>query len=193
MTNDLMFVFIGWLLGLISSLVTGLMLFWLEGLREDRRLRFQQKLGDIRTASSWASNGKKGSLRGFDLSGANLSGKDLAGADLEDANLTGAILWGTDFSGANLRKADLRGAHMKRVNFENAQLRYADLTDARVRGSDFRRAYLRQARLLRLKEWENCNWQGAIIDDSTEMDDQVRREILTMAANDGLESDGRKF
>lgn len=99
MSSDLL---IGWALGIASSLITGLFMYWLEGKRELRISERAQRREDIRTARNWAADGKQTSLRGFDLRGANLSGKDLSGADLEEANLEGAQMWATNLAEANL-------------------------------------------------------------------------------------------
>ena len=177
MTNEIVFILLGWLLGLVSSLVTGFIMFWLEGKRENRKLRLQQKIEDIRTASSWAIEGKKASLRGFDLSGANLSGKDLSGADLEDANLEDARLWATNLSVANLKKVNFRQAIMKRPNFENANLRRVDFTGAIVIRGNFTGAYLGETKLTKAKRLEDCVWKSVEIDDGTEITPELRQEI----------------
>jgi uncharacterized protein YjbI with pentapeptide repeats len=184
MANEIIVLILGWVLGLASSLLTGLIMFWLEGRREDRSLRFHQRLEDIRIASSWASEGKKISLRGFNLSGANLSGKDLSGADLEDANLERATLWATNLSGANLRNVNLCNAAMKKTNFENANLRFADFTGATVIEGNFTGAYMHQAKLAKAKKLENCIWEAANFDDTTELTPQLRQEIEKQSMHD---------
>lgn len=186
MTNEITLLILGWLLGLVSSLVTGLIMFWLDGKRENRKIRLQQKVEDIRTASSWASEGKKVSLRGFDLSGANLSGKDLSDADLEDANLEGVRLWATNLSGANLRKVNFRQTIMKRPNFENANLRRADFTGAIVIGGDFTKAYLGETKLAKAKKLENCVWKEVTVDEGTELSPQLRQEIEKQNSSDEM-------
>lgn len=150
-----------------------------------RNIRLQQKLEDIRRASSWADEGKKGSLRGFDLSGANLSGKDLSGADLEDANLEGTRLWATNLQGANLRKVNFRNAIMKKPDFENANLRKADFTGATVLEGIFTKAYLGETQLAQAKKLENCIWKEVTINDRTELSPHLRQEIEKQISSDG--------
>src|SRR5688572_30127005 len=105
MSGDVTLLVIGWLLGLLSSLATSIVSYWLEGRRSIRDDIRRQRREDIRIARDWMYQEKKASLRGFNLKGANLSGKDLSGADLEQADLEGAQLWGTKFVGTNLREA----------------------------------------------------------------------------------------
>lgn len=85
MTNDAITGFIlGVLSTLLSTLLVAIIMFWLQGRRDVQREAIRQRHEDTRVARNWAQDGKKASLRGFDLAGANLSGKDIAGADLED-------------------------------------------------------------------------------------------------------------
>jgi len=177
MSNDLLILFVGWLLGLASSLVTSLMMFWLEGRRAARTESLKQRLEDIRTVRNWASEEKKTSLRGFDLSGANLSGKDLAGADLEDANFEGAKLHNTNLSGANLIRANFRKAKLVRVNFTKAQLLLADFTDTIIWEADFTETKMSRTKLLRVREIDKCIWKSVVIDARTELPLTLRREI----------------
>ncbi len=89
--NDLM---LGWALGLISSLVVGVVLFALQSWRDDRLTQQNVKQNDIRLAQDLGSVGGK-SFRNCDLSGANYSGKDFSGFDFESANLGNASFWAT--------------------------------------------------------------------------------------------------
>ena len=80
---------LGWFLGLVSSIISGVVLFWLQARRDRQNEALRQRREDIRTARNWAKDGKKISLRGFDLVGANLSGKDFSGADCNCAPFFG--------------------------------------------------------------------------------------------------------
>jgi len=179
MSNDLI---LGWVLGLLSSLLTSLVMFWIEGLREKRKETQRRRLEDSRIAINYGVDGKKPSLRGFDLSGAKLSGKDLSEADLEDSNLEGAGLWGTNLSRANLRHANFRNARLKGVKFMNAVLRSADFTGAELIEVDFTNADLRKAKLSRAKIITECVWKGAIIDASTDLGETLLQEIRQQSA-----------
>lgn len=179
MSNDLL---IGWLLGLVSSLLSGVVLFWLQGRRDQRNETLRQRREDTRTTRNWASDGKKVSLRDFDLRGANLSGKDLSGADLERANMESAGLWATNLAGANLRAANFRKARIKGADFQKAMLLLADFTDATIVDTDFSEAILRRAKLNRVKTIENCLWRDVHIDDTTELSSELKREIERQAA-----------
>ena len=106
MASELTLLVLGWLLGLVSSITAGLVMFWLEGKREIRTEKLKQRREDTRLARNWAKAGKKESLQGFDLAGANLSGKDLSGADLEDTDFEGARMWAANLSGADLSGGD---------------------------------------------------------------------------------------
>lgn len=172
MSNDLI---LGWALGLVGSLITGVALFWLEGIRDERRERLRQRQEDIRTALNWKS-GSNISLRGFNLSGANLSGKNLSGADLESANLEGAILWATNFKGANLRAASFRKTKMKSPNFQEAILQMADFTEASIDEANFERAYFRKTKFEKAK-LINCLWRDAIIDNKTLLPENIIAQI----------------
>lgn len=166
MSSDLL---IGWVLGIASSLITGLFLFWLEGQREARREKLKQRRDDYRTALNWNEHGRKISLRGFHLEGANLSGKDFSGADLEGAHLQGAILWKTNLEGANLRGTNFQKANVKGASFRRAMLYRADFTDAIVVRADFTEAILLRTKLRDAELFEDCIWQHVVFDRTTEM------------------------
>ena len=189
MTNELALLVLGWLLGLVSSLVASLVMFWLEGRRTIRLEAVKQRQEDIRIARNWTSEGKKVSLRGFDLARANLSGKDLAGADLEDANFEGAQMWGTNLSGANLRRANFHRAKLVGVNLEGANLLLADFTGAMIGESNFAEAQLRRTKLHKAKKVVDCVWNGAKVDETTELSVELREEIERQSVPTGeLES-----
>jgi uncharacterized protein YjbI with pentapeptide repeats len=177
MTNEtissIILVVLGWFLGLISSIV----LFWVQEKRDARKEALRQRQEDTRAARNWAADGKKISLRGFDLAGANLSGKDLSGADLEDANLEGAQMWGTDLSGANLRRANFRKARMIGVNFTKATLKFSDFSDVKMGECDFTEADFRKAKLKQAKTIDNCIWRSIKVDETTELTDELRQQI----------------
>lgn len=177
MNADVWLIIIGWGLGLLSSLGLGLFMFWLEGKRELRTMRREQSREDIRTARNWAANGKKESMRGFDLAGANLSGKDLAGADLEEANFEGAQMWGTNLSGANLIRARFHNAKLIGVNLHQADLRLAEFTGAILGEVDFSDTKLRRTKLANCREIVDCIWTNAQIDETTEISDALALQI----------------
>ncbi len=171
MNNDLI---LGWVLGLLSSLVTSLFLFWLEGKREQRNSLRSQRRDDIRIARDWAKSGKEISLRGFDLQGANLSGKDLSGADLEDANLSGAQMWNTNFEGANLIRARFQKTNIIKCNFRGASLTRANFSKSIISGSDFSKTKLRHTDFRKIKKIESCVWEAAKIDETTSISQELR-------------------
>lgn len=177
MNADVWLIIIGWGLGLVSSLGLGLFMFWLEGKRELRTMRREQSREDIRTARNWAANGKKESMRGFDLAGANLSGKDLAGADLEEANFEGARMWRTNLSGANLIRAKFHNAKLIGVNLHQANLHWAEFNGAILGEVDFSGAKLRRANLAACQEVVDCIWTDAQIDETTQLSDGLATQI----------------
>jgi len=178
MSNDLL---VGWALGLVTSLLTALLLFWLEGKREVRSEQRILRRENVRTALNWKS-GDPMSMRGFDLQGVNLSGHNLSGADLEGANLESAGLWGTKLGGSNLRRASFRKADIRGVNFGNAILHAADFTGAVIREANFSHASLRSAKFNQAKEITGCTWEGAKIDETTDLPPSIR-ELITQGAS----------
>ena len=183
MPPDLSMLIIGWLLGLIGSLVTGVLLVALEGIQDGRLDARRQQREDIRVARNWVAHGKP-SLRGFCLAGANLSGKHLCEADLEDASLKGAQMWGTDLRGANLIRASFRRARLKGVDFRGANMTLADFTGAEIRESDFSGASLKSARLAKARRIVGCTWAGVEVDEKTELGAELREEILDQSRHD---------
>ena len=168
---------VGWLLGLVSSLATGVLLFWLEGKREIRLSQRTQRLEDSRIARNWSASGKLESLRGFDLAGANLAGKDLSNADLEDADLSGTRLWATNFTNANLRRTNFSHASVVEANFSNAQMHSANFDKAEIARAKFSGASLRRTKFSRAKKLEQCIWENAQIDSTTELYGEIRDSI----------------
>lgn len=178
MSSDLI---IGWALGLASSLLTALLLFWLEGKRSIRNEQRVQRREDIRTTQDWKPGENAASLRGFDLRGANLSGRNLSGANLEDANLEGVSLWGGRFMGANLIRASFRKAQIRGTDFTEANLHSADFTGAVIRGANFSQARLRRTKFGRAKAITDCIWEGAKIDETTDLPSSIRNQIVQLA------------
>jgi len=177
MTNEtissIILIVLGWFLGLISSIV----LFWIQEKRDARKEALRQRQEDIRAARNWAADGKKISLRGFDLTDANLSGKDLSPADLEDAILEGAKMWSTDLSGANLIRANFRKAKMIGAKFIGANLTLADFSDAILGECNFTEARFKRTKLKQAKTIDNCIWRSIQIDETTELTDELRQQI----------------
>lgn len=174
MSND---AIVGFIFGLLSSLASGVFLFWLQGRRDIQNEVLRQRREDIRVARNWAEEGKKVSLRGFDLARANLSGKDLSGADLEDANLEGAQMWQTNLNGANLIRARFNNAKLIGVKLNGAKLLLSDFTGAYLRDVDFSGTKLRRAKFNKLKEYNNCTWKDAEFDETTELSSEIMKEI----------------
>lgn len=169
MSNDLLLLVLGWLLGLASSLVTVLLAYWLEGKREIRREAANQRRADIRAARNWSASGRVESMKGFDLSGANLSGVNLKGADLEDANFTGAQMWNTNLASTKLIRANFTSAVIRGANFRGANLHLASFDGALVKEANFSEAQLRRTKLSKVKLLEDCVWTSTNIDDTTEI------------------------
>lgn len=166
------------ILGLVFGLLIDMFKFWLEGKREVKRFIREQRKEDVRTARNWAANGKKESLRGFDLRAANLSGKDLVKADLEESDFGNARMWGTNLSGANLIRAKFQQAKLVGVNLSGADLRLAEFSNAELHEVDFSGAKLRRARLSGAKYITGCIWDSAQIDETTELTEELHQEIL---------------
>ncbi len=174
MTPDLI---IGWMLGLVGSIISGIALFWLQSRRDIQNEILRQRREDIREAQNWAKNGKTTSLRGFDLRGANLSGKDLKGADLEDANLEDAMLWSTNLTSANLIRTNFQKAKIIGANFKNANLHLADFTGAIIRQADFSETKLRRTDFQQAEEITECIWVDAQIDETTKLSVELKQRI----------------
>jgi uncharacterized protein YjbI with pentapeptide repeats len=174
MSRDLI---LGWALGLASSLLVGLFMFWLEGQREIRKEIRERRIQDIRAARNWRNGAEAPSLRGFDLRGANLSGEDFSGADLEDANLEEALLWAVDFSSANLIGASFRRAKLVGAVFREANLHAVNFDGANISDSDFTEARLHKTKLDAAKRVEGCIWRSAQVDDTTRLSAKLRQEI----------------
>ena len=177
MSGDIWLIILGWGLGVIGSLGAGLFLFWLEGRRALRLISMEQRREDINVARNWTINGKKESLRGFDLSGANLSGKDLSNADLEDAIFEGARMWETNLKGANLIRAKFHGAMIIGASLNQSNLHLAEFDNAIVRDVDFSQSKLRRTKLASCKELSNCTWTSAQIDETTELPPELLEQI----------------
>jgi uncharacterized protein YjbI with pentapeptide repeats len=172
-------VILGWILGFVSSVASGIVVFILQSRRDSQLERMSQKREDIRTVTNWAKTGRIVSLRGFDLEGANLSGVDLASADLEDTNFTKTRLYGTDLHGSKLILSEFRKAKLVGVNLRGANLTAADFNGAILRGVDFTGANLLKARFRNIKIEAPCIWASVKIDDSAEMDHNIRNLIQT--------------
>ena len=177
MFEDLILLIMGWLLGILSSLATGVLMYWLEGKREIRREAANQRREDIRTARNWSAAGRVESMKGYDLSGANLSGIDLSGADLEDANLSGAQMWNTNLEDAKLIRTNLTDAVIQGAKFSRANLHSAVFDGARITEADFSGALLRRTRLSKVKLLENCVWTSAQMDETTQLPSEHRGQL----------------
>lgn len=169
--------FTGWIFGILSSLISGLVLFLLQTRRDVQKERLIQRREDARIARNWAADGKMISLRGFDLSGENLSGKDLAQADLEEANFQDGKLYGTDFTGTNLRLASFQKTKLVGVCFREANLLAANFSGATLREVNFSHAKMHLTQLQNAKKIERCIWTSATIDDTTTLPSELRASI----------------
>lgn len=153
-------VIFGWVLGFVSSIATSIVMFYLEGRRENRRMVSQKRLDDSRIAFNWKQGDTTMSLRGFDLTGAKLSGKNFAKADLEDSILDETVIWGADFSDSNLRQVAFKSAKIHKSSFRNAVLHSANFENATLDTVDFSGAILRGADFSKAKSVVNCTWDG---------------------------------
>jgi uncharacterized protein YjbI with pentapeptide repeats len=180
MSSDVSLLLLGWLLGVASSLITSLFMWWLEGRRQIRNEIARQRREDIKTARNWAVNGKKDVLKGLDLRGANLSGIDLSNADLEDADLSNAQMWNTHLREAKLIRTKFRGTTINGAEFQGANLHSADFEGARIRNTSFAEAKLRRTRFLKLRALEDCIWTQAQIDETTLLSQEDRAAIMNV-------------
>ena len=170
-------VILGWFLGVASSILSGIVLFWLQAHRDAHLEQLRQRREDVRMVRNWAHSEKKASLRGFDVAGANLSGYNLSSADLEDTNFEKAFLHDTKLHHANLRGANFQKAKLVRAVLKEANLRGADFTGATLRGVDFTEAILQKVKFQGVKIEAPCVWTSVVIDESTDLDDTLRAEI----------------
>ncbi len=171
--RDLLLLIGGGLIGLATSLV----MYWLEGKREQRRLvlekgreREQDRERWIQKAVNWAAMGRKESLHRADLREAKLhfvdlgpgggrkDGADLSYADLRNAFLDFGKLQRTNFLSADLRETILVGADLKGANLQFAKLQGAIMVGADLREAAFGAAQLQGAYL-----W-NAKLEGAILE-----------------------------
>jgi uncharacterized protein YjbI with pentapeptide repeats len=169
----------GVLQSVISGLVVGLVVYWLD----ERRAKRDRQLADFRIASNWKNTEPKVTLRDFDLSKRNLSGCKFAKANMENVILFKAILLGANFEGTNLRNADFRksrmlgtklaGAIAVSANFSKATITkkidpennfWSDFSSISLKGAKFVGTRLKGIRFANAS-LRGANFRGAIISD----------------------------
>ena len=96
--------------------------------------------------------------------------------DCRGITITNAKLKGCNLHGAELTGATLRGADLREADLGEADLRDADLSDVVIERADLSRADLRGATLTggKGRALDHINLRGAILDDTTEIDDEAR-------------------
>ena len=127
-TSDWVKAGIDLLQAIISGVVVGFVIFWLD----ERRATRDRRLADFRIASNWNKTEPRISLRNFDLTKTNLSGRNFFKADLESTVFEKAIMWGTDFSEANLRAANFQKTNLVGVKFKAAMVYRVDFSRATI-------------------------------------------------------------
>ena len=165
---------------LLSIAVTVFILNELAKRRETRQLR-EQLVHNASSASnevardavhqirrlSW-HRGRRGLLKGQDLSGANLSGAEfyntnLSGAWLSTTDLSDTIMSGADLSNADLADANLRGAHLESANLSGAGLLGANLSGAKLSAADL----------------TNAHFDDTLFDETTQLPDRTMWSLDT--------------
>ena len=143
-----------------------------------QKLLARQQEEHVAIARCWAEQGKRRSLRGFDLTGAHLAKVDLAKAVLVEASFRKAKLSEVNLGESNLTGADFSGAFLLDVDFSQANLNMVDFTDATLRNVNFSHANLRGAGFSRAKEVTNCKWDGVYLNSQTQLKQEIRNRIL---------------
>ncbi|MDP6454518.1 MAG: pentapeptide repeat-containing protein [SAR202 cluster bacterium] len=121
-----------------------------------RRDRFQETTNqriDLRNTDLRGAN-----LQGTHLERAILFGSRLQWTDLRSAHMENAIMWGVNLEGANIDGGHLEGANFWEANFEGA----------RISG-----AHLQGASLLNVNGLTQDQLEGAYIDESTVLPDDI--------------------
>lgn len=182
--NDITLVILGWLLGLISSLLTGLVLFWLEGVRIKRNNLIQERANNVRSAINWSLSDKKVSFRGMDFMGKNLSGVDLSEADFTDANFSHAVLSGTIFKGAKLHRTNLFMANLNEADFRFANLEEASFSKAKIYNANFDCAVLKKTSFYKVKDVDkNYSFLLSKFDETTKLPPKMLKELFKEIAS----------
>ncbi|MBK8900533.1 MAG: pentapeptide repeat-containing protein [Anaerolineaceae bacterium] len=145
---------------------------------ELQKLLARQQEEHATIARCWAEQGKRRSLRGFDLTGARLANVDLVKADLVEASFRKAELSEVNLGESNLTGADFSGAFLLGVDFSQANLNMADFRDATLRNVNFSQANLRGAGFSRAKDVTNCTWDGVYLNSQTQLNQEIRNRIL---------------
>jgi uncharacterized protein YjbI with pentapeptide repeats len=182
--NNLTLLIIGWLLGLISSLLTGLVLFWLEGVRIKRNKLIQERTDNVRSAINWSLSDKKVSFRGMDFVGQNLSGVDLSEADFTDANFSRALLSGTIFKGAKLNRTNFHMANLNEADFRFANLEEARFSKAQIYNVNFDCAVLKKTSFHKVKDVDkNYSFLLSKFDETTKLPPKMLKELFREIAS----------
>lgn len=130
LVRDLILLAVGGLISLVASLVTGVALYILEGLRERSREHETERHKDYRAGLRYAKSGRSESLTSSNLRGANWSFVDLSGCDLRDANLRDAHLYKSNLSSARL--STVIKDHDGLYGYSEANVKGADLSETIV-------------------------------------------------------------
>ena len=142
-----------------------------------QKLMIQQREEHAVILRQLAVNGKKRSLRGYDLTGTILDDIDLAAVELVETSFRDAQVSKANLQDANLTGADFSGAHLKDVDFSRANLSWATFADAKLQNVNFDQANLRGAQLSEVNDAVNCKWNEVYINSFTELKPETRSHI----------------
>jgi len=116
-------------LTIIGGVIVAVTVYFLD----ERRVKRERRLSDVRIASNWETSNPKVSLRDFDLRDSNLSGFDFSAGNFERAKFQKAYLRVTIFKDANLIFTDFRSAEIAATDFTNAIVFYSNFSKAVIR------------------------------------------------------------
>jgi uncharacterized protein YjbI with pentapeptide repeats len=114
-------------------------------------------------------------LCGAQLSGYDLSYRNLRYADLRNTDLSQANLFMADLTGACMHGANLSGSDLSATNFTDADLTGANLTNANMLVTDLNNTVLLGANLQHVRHLTAEQIAPAIIDSTTQFDNNVDR------------------
>ena len=116
-------------------------------------------------------------LHGANLFNARFQGASLSKAELQKANLSMSILEKAHLTDANLSQADLTFAHLQEAMLYDANLQEADLL-----GANLQKAKLSGTDLRGAKNLTAAQLLEAIVDDTTQLDPELRAEYDRLKA-----------
>lgn len=140
----------------------------------------------ISDSGLWATNFSEANLRKTDFQKSRLYGAKFVKAVAIRANFSKAIIstrndpdfdYLPDFTGATLPKAKFISTQLIGAVMKDANLKSADFSNATVIGCDFSGADLTDSNWKKVKQVENCVWNGVIVDNPENFPEYLWKEI----------------